>query len=81
MFLYISLIPYMYFTFMCIYFAIVGYERFYNKPEKGWYGTIDFIDDFLWENFVEFNFIGGLAILCIGYQVYYLVSSKIMKNK
>lgn len=80
LFFYISLLPYMYIVFMSIYSFAFGYEYFENRPEYGIKGTIDFIDDFLWENFVEFNFIGGVVIASLVYQIYYLFRFKLIKN-
>lgn len=80
LFWYVSLWPYIYVILMSIYSFVFGYEYFENKPEYGIKGTIDFIDEFLWDNFVEFNFVGGLVIACLCYQIYYLLRLKLSKK-
>lgn len=78
---YITLIPYVAFVIMCIYYAVAGYDDFIRGSVYG----IDAAWGFMVEIFANVMFIFlkpiefCLFFLWIGYQIYYFITY--MKNK
>ena len=81
--LYISMIPYVYVLVMCIYHAIFGYsyEHIRWEPDYGLDGALAFVLDFWDDLIIEFDYKLLVVVMCVCYQIYYFVSNKQGKPK
>ena len=83
---YISLIPYIILMFMCIYYAIFGYEYYtitkQHRIDFGLEAVGDTLSDALFFLIDAFSTPAGLLIIAwVGYQIYYFISYKSNKKE
>lgn len=79
---YITLVPYIVLLFVCIYYAIIGYDYNLGNTAYGFIAIGNFLVD-ISSNIIDFfnPIVQCIIILWIGYQIYYLISFKSNKKE
>ena len=81
---YIALLPYVILLFMCIYYAIIGFDYGLGELAYGFLAVGIFLS-YVYSNIIFIMFFNPITlciiILWIGYQIYYLISFKSDKKE